>query len=186
MTFTVFFIFMSAFSLSIIFSQAPLTLGLWLIIITLISSLFISFLCSKWLGITLFLVYVGGLLVIFTYFSAISPNQLTDMKPMLIRSGLSTLFLSVLILPKLSFRIPYIIWGSQPVVQLSVRTYSFIIPLCVAALILFFTIVIVIKIAPNYYGPLRPYLDCYYSYCFESRNPDFRSLSSYARSLNKT
>lgn len=144
-------------SSSLIFAESPLTLGLWLIIIALNISLFTSIMASKWFGIIIFLVYVGGLLVIFAYFCAISPNQLTDVKTIITTFFISFVPLSALLALTHTPATSIIKWASSTSIQTSILTINNSIPLVGAAIILFFTIVIVIKVAPNHQGPLRPF-----------------------------
>merc|ERR1719334_1201504 len=54
----------------------PLSLGLAIIVSTLFMCLLRAMLLSSWYGYILFLIYVGGLLVIFAYVAALSPNML--------------------------------------------------------------------------------------------------------------
>lgn len=54
----------------------PLRLGLIIIISTLFLCFIRAIILSPWYGYILFLIYVGGLLVIFAYVSALSPNTL--------------------------------------------------------------------------------------------------------------
>ncbi len=63
----------------------PLSLGLCIIVLTILYSLLISLSSSSWYGYILFLVFIGGLLVIFAYVSVLAPNTFfTDAKPILI------------------------------------------------------------------------------------------------------
>ena len=149
-------------SSSLIFAESPLTLGLWLIMIALNISLFTTILASKWFGIILFLVYVGGLLVMFAYFCAISPNQLNDVKTIGLTFTLSMLPIRLILMSTYSPAMPNLKWGASSLTQSSILTINNSIPLVAAAIILFFTMVIVIKIAPNHQGPLRPFSCCYY------------------------
>lgn len=156
-------------SSSLIFAESPLTLGLWLVIIALNISLFTTVLASKWFGIILFLVYVGGLLVIFAYFCAISPNQLNDVKTMSTTFAMSMVPISSMLVVMHSPSVSNMKWSASSLIQSSILTINNSIPLVAAAIVLFFTIVIVIKIAPNHQGPLRPFSSCYYwPYCFEN------------------
>lgn len=164
-------------SSSLIFAESPLTLGLWLIVIALNISLFTAILTSKWFGIILFLVYVGGLLVIFAYFCAISPNQLNDVKTIILTFILSIAPISLLLITIYSPAVSSVKWRPSSLVQSSILTLNNSIPLVAAAIILFFTIVIVIKIAPNHQGPLRPFSYCYYrTYCFENNIKPIKGL----------
>ena len=54
----------------------PLSLGLSIIISTLFLCSLTALTLSAWYGYILFLIYVGGLLVIFAYVAALSPNVL--------------------------------------------------------------------------------------------------------------
>nr|ATZ70297.1 NADH dehydrogenase subunit 6 [Conus vulcanus] len=54
----------------------PLSLGLVIMILTLFMCLVSSMTTSAWYGYILFLIYVGGLLVMFAYVAALSPNVL--------------------------------------------------------------------------------------------------------------
>nr|YP_009925551.1 NADH dehydrogenase subunit 6 [Tanea lineata]QNH82274.1 NADH dehydrogenase subunit 6 [Tanea lineata] len=69
-----------AFLLSSVFlfplMAQPLSLGLSIMISTLLMCMLTAMLLSSWYGYILFLIYVGGLLVMFAYVSALSPNVL--------------------------------------------------------------------------------------------------------------
>nr|WAP91524.1 NADH dehydrogenase subunit 6 [Opisthoteuthis sp.] len=54
----------------------PLSLGFMLMVISIISSVIISFITYPWYGYMLFLVYVGGMLVMFMYVISLIPNTL--------------------------------------------------------------------------------------------------------------
>nr|YP_009255700.1 NADH dehydrogenase subunit 6 [Tylomelania sarasinorum]AND97134.1 NADH dehydrogenase subunit 6 [Tylomelania sarasinorum] len=54
----------------------PLTLGLSIMFSTMLFCLLAAMFLSSWYGYILFLIYVGGLLVMFAYVAALSPNTL--------------------------------------------------------------------------------------------------------------
>nr|YP_010610717.1 NADH dehydrogenase subunit 6 [Opisthoteuthis grimaldii]WAP91537.1 NADH dehydrogenase subunit 6 [Opisthoteuthis grimaldii] len=54
----------------------PLSLGFMLMIISILSSVVVSFISYPWYGYMLFLVYVGGMLVMFMYVISLIPNTL--------------------------------------------------------------------------------------------------------------
>nr|YP_010890242.1 NADH dehydrogenase subunit 6 [Conus imperialis]WJJ70339.1 NADH dehydrogenase subunit 6 [Conus imperialis] len=54
----------------------PLSLGLVIMVSTLLMCLVSGMTVSAWYGYILFLIYVGGLLVMFAYVAALSPNVL--------------------------------------------------------------------------------------------------------------
>nr|AOV83582.1 NADH dehydrogenase subunit 6 [Phasianella australis] len=53
----------------------PLSLGLCIMSLSITLCLFISFSATSWYAYILFLIYVGGLLVMFAYVSALMPNN---------------------------------------------------------------------------------------------------------------
>lgn len=150
----------SSFALSLFLVQSPLTLGLWLVIIALGASILIFAHTSKWFAILLFLVYVGGLLVIFAYFSAISPNQLTEIKIIFRAALISFLFIqsSLFIFIKPSFLSSTNL--SLPSIQFIICSPN-AIPIVALVVTLFITIIIVIKVSTRQAGPLRPFISRY-------------------------
>jgi len=66
--------------LSIVLAFTPLALGLWVLILSISISLLTSLIYSSWFGFILFLIYIGGMLVIFAYFVRIQPNQQFSLK----------------------------------------------------------------------------------------------------------
>nr|QCQ69452.1 NADH dehydrogenase subunit 6 [Nassarius hepaticus] len=70
----------------------PLSLGLVIMISTLLMCFISAVMLSSWYGYILFLIYVGGLLVMFAYVAALSPNVLFG-------KGTPMLFFSVMVLP---------------------------------------------------------------------------------------
>nr|QTT61140.1 NADH dehydrogenase subunit 6 [Tritia cuvierii] len=54
----------------------PLSLGLVIMVSTLLMCFISAIMLSSWYGYILFLIYVGGLLVMFAYVAALSPNVL--------------------------------------------------------------------------------------------------------------
>ena len=57
-----------------IISQKLVTIGAILILRSILTTVFTSFVSNSWYGFILFLIYITGLLVLFGYFLAIRPN----------------------------------------------------------------------------------------------------------------
>ena len=66
--------------ISLILVPGPFALGLSILFIALLVASSTSALISSWLGFLIYLIYVGGMLVIFSYFLALTPNQPTIFK----------------------------------------------------------------------------------------------------------
>lgn len=150
----------SAFSLSIALSlplaPSPLFLGLYIIILALSISLFLSFSAASWLGLFIFLIYVGGLLVIFAYFVALTPNLLISGANIVILTTLSFLTLTLLInfIPiSTNINISSTRKHNMFSLLLIVNSSSLII----LALVLFIALVAVVKLCSYSSSPLRPF-----------------------------
>jgi len=112
------------------------------------------FICS-WIGLIIFLVYIGGLIVIFAYFLAICPNQQIVFKWK--RHGIVTFFLLRRLLTyRGKLTIPS--WrqeGMSSTILYSGKEFSLLVLL---ALTLFITLVAVVKVVELKRGPLRPFV----------------------------
>jgi len=74
--FTLFFSLIAfSLGLTLIFISTPISLGFWVLLLSLFVSVFCGSFFISWFGFTVFLIYIGGILVIFSYFTAIQPNQ---------------------------------------------------------------------------------------------------------------
>lgn len=142
----------------------PLSLGMIIILSTLIICITSAITVSSWYAYILFLIYVGGLLVIFAYVAALSPN-------ILFGSGRPLIFFIVILLFFLVFfyRNMFIdlspltfhnelrkfkflkIYGSEIV---SPQIISILIGL---AVILLINLVVVVKICYYTHASLRPF-----------------------------
>nr|YP_010241719.1 NADH dehydrogenase subunit 6 [Aporrhais serresiana]QTI82407.1 NADH dehydrogenase subunit 6 [Aporrhais serresiana] len=68
--------FTACMSLLLPLMAQPLSLGLVIMLSTLLMCCLSAMFLSSWYGYILFLIYVGGLLVMFAYVAALSPNVL--------------------------------------------------------------------------------------------------------------
>ena len=149
--------FFSLFS-ALLFSSSPLNLGLWIIIIAIFMAASISFITVSWFGLLLFIIYVGGLLVIFAYFVAISPNQeinFINIIVVFVTTLTATAVIRGSFLPSKQF-----ISISATKKQIALFFYSSIniVPLVLIALTLLIALIAVVKVSNRNSGPLRPFL----------------------------
>nr|YP_010400326.1 NADH dehydrogenase subunit 6 [Indothais sacellum]UQS76025.1 NADH dehydrogenase subunit 6 [Indothais sacellum] len=163
---TALIIFSMAFSsfLLLPFMSQPLSLGLIVMISTLFMCIASAITLSSWYGYILFLIYVGGLLVMFAYVAALSPNVLFGSGAPVILFGLSFLIFLVFLfnyslvdLPLLSYmsevsKSSFLkIYGSEMV---SPQMVSILIGL---AVILLINLIVVVKICYYTHTSLRPF-----------------------------
>lgn len=144
-----------ATALTLTVSNSPITLGLWILGLALCTSIFLRLSITSWLGIFIFLVYIGGLLIIFSYFVALRPNQYIRLKFPFLRFILSVIILTPLLLLPINFN--YSLSRIKiPAIRLLLHLDN--IPIfCLIGLTLFLALVAVVKIRGGSTSPLRPY-----------------------------
>jgi len=61
--------------ISCITSLSPINLGILVLLVALFVAAAVGIISTGWFGLITFIIYVGGILVIFAYFAALQPNQ---------------------------------------------------------------------------------------------------------------
>nr|YP_009917577.1 NADH dehydrogenase subunit 6 [Manayunkia occidentalis]QLM00896.1 NADH dehydrogenase subunit 6 [Manayunkia occidentalis] len=144
------------FPISSLIALTPLNLGIWILFTSLIFSFILSLLMSSWFSLSLFLIYIGGMLVMFAYFIAISPNQHIRIMPMLMLSLILSSIINVIFM---NFY-PNFHMLNMLTLKLPIDTMYFYLNswcLIFLGLILFLILVAVVKISFRSLGPLRPF-----------------------------
>nr|UWM94623.1 NADH dehydrogenase subunit 6 [Eisenia nordenskioldi]UWM94636.1 NADH dehydrogenase subunit 6 [Eisenia nordenskioldi]UWM94649.1 NADH dehydrogenase subunit 6 [Eisenia nordenskioldi]UWM94662.1 NADH dehydrogenase subunit 6 [Eisenia nordenskioldi] len=136
-------------------ASTPIILGVNILIMALLlSAVFASFI-SSWFAFLMFLIYIGGMLVMFAYFLALTPNQQMTYSNNIMYSFISMTTFTTLAYT-INIKIPSMSQFYQGYVLLYLKTAApFLI---ILALILFFTMVIVVKLTTRSKGPLRPFM----------------------------
>lgn len=145
-----------SFSFSIVLSSSPLTIGLWVLLLALALARLIALSISPWFGLTIFLIYVGGMLVIFAYFAALTPNQPHEILKigLILRLTLIIIFTPTLYLGNL---LESFLSYSSIKPELTILTPWSSRAFIIVVIILFFILVSVVKVADIFKGPLRPF-----------------------------
>jgi len=131
----------------------PITLGLNILLISIITAFLFAYTNSSWIAFLIFLIYIRGTLVIFSYFVAITPNSNLSSPlhtPLIIITPFIIIFIIFNINLSINKSINHTIINTF-FTKLSIPT------LIIIALILLITIIIVVKIASINKGPLRPF-----------------------------
>uniref|UniRef100_UPI0030E484A5 NADH dehydrogenase subunit 6 n=1 Tax=Synelmis amoureuxi TaxID=3053537 RepID=UPI0030E484A5 len=145
-------------SLSIFMASTPLALGLWIFALALTVSAMISYITYSWLGFLVFLIYIGGLLVMFAYFAAIQPNQHLEMAKLSSTLLLSSTIISIS-MPSPMLTPSLISSHKDSIPSLQILYLKENIPILLTlGLILLLALIAVVKISQNNQGPLRPFL----------------------------
>lgn len=141
--------------ITLFLAASPLFLGLWVIFIALSIALFLAISIASWLGIIIFLIYVGGLLVIFAYFVALTPNLLIEGKTIILILFITYIIVSTsLLIIKLNLNKPFNQLPQEPFTLLLTENLPATI---ILAIVLFFALVAVVKLCSAYTSPLRPF-----------------------------
>nr|ALS46285.1 NADH dehydrogenase subunit 6 [Glycera fallax] len=135
-----------------ILTLSPLTLGMWVMMLALLTATTTSLSMFSWFGFIIFLIYIGGMLVMFAYFSAIQPNQQFKMIMPLTASILTCLMLPAYQTASTTNSFTEKNWWVSAMYnQMNIPSLIFL------ALVLFLTMVSVVKISFLNRGPLRPF-----------------------------
>nr|WNO18533.1 NADH dehydrogenase subunit 6 [Eulepetopsis sp.] len=154
-----------SFTMMIPMMLQPLSLGLNIMTLILLLSILIAIHSSSWYAFTLFLVYIGGLLVMFAYVASMTPNTMfsktKSIMPFLIPSIILALIISFSLTPsssslQLNNQIMASYWSSAMTPTYLISSHSYFIVFFLA-LMLFIVLLAVVKICLNQQGPLRPF-----------------------------
>nr|BDQ44491.1 NADH dehydrogenase subunit 6 [Manus koellikeri] len=147
-------ILMTTSTMMLYLSTTPIMLGINILIMALLLSATLASSMSSWYAFLVFLIYVGGMLVMFAYFLALSPNQQMPTKSNVIYIGMTLIILTIV-----AIITDTKIFISQEMLQDNTYLYSTSTApiLVLLALILLLTMVIVVKLTNRSGGPLRPF-----------------------------
>lgn len=145
-------IFISISLISIII-LSPLRLGITILLIAITTSLLFSFINSSWIAFLIFLIYIRGTLIIFSYFVAITPNINISFP-----TQIPIILITIPTIRLIIISIPIHLIHSNYSQTLNTFYTPISIPvLIIIIILLLITIVIVVKISSITKGPLRPF-----------------------------
>lgn len=135
-------------------SKNPLSLLLLIVLIRLTVAAIFRIAISSWYSFLIFLIYVSGILVIFAYFAAITPNQSIDIKSTL----LNILYVSIPIFSFTAIKTVNFPKFDEKQIQIT-KIYELEngFTLIFITLLLLFTIIVIVKLTKHCQGPLRPF-----------------------------
>lgn len=140
----------------------PLLFGLIIIISVSLIATIVALTLSSWYAYTIFIIFVGGLLVIFAYVSALIPNDLFFPPRFFYFFQIFTILTSLILLsfktlaPSLA-PLRLTLWNSSLKTASNLYFYSNYTLLLLLILVLLFILTLVVKICNVQLGPLRPF-----------------------------
>nr|QWT29499.1 NADH dehydrogenase subunit 6 [Erpobdella sp. JP-2021] len=152
--------FMSLFLLSLSSMMMILNTPILLLFMILLMALTISWLTammySAWYSFLVFLIYVGGMMVMFSYFVALSPNQFMKIKTSALTMTMTMLMLS---LPMIASTLPTSQLNQEQSFSSMLLYSSYNIPILLLMIImLLIMMIMVVKLSNLSKGPLRPFM----------------------------
>jgi len=133
---------------SILSYNNPIRLSIIIIIIATIVSIITRLNLSSWYAIILFLIYVGGLLVIFSYFVRLRSND-----PIILKRKIHFIVIPTILYKSLNLQISSNLYNSSQI-NILYKPIN-IITILLITIALLVIIIIVIKIVKSNNGPLR-------------------------------
>nr|YP_009484297.1 NADH dehydrogenase subunit 6 [Callipogon relictus]AVR43553.1 NADH dehydrogenase subunit 6 [Callipogon relictus]WDD39342.1 NADH dehydrogenase subunit 6 [Callipogon relictus] len=158
----------SVMSILFMFLNHPLSLGIILLIQTLLISLTTGLMnYNFWFSYILFLIMVGGMLILFIYMTSVASNEKFKLSPKLLILSAAMMFMTILILmssnsffmttPMVNFDI---MPQTNPVPMNKTSMTKYLnwptnLGLYMIILYLLITLIMVVKVTKIQYGPLR-------------------------------
>nr|YP_007626963.1 NADH dehydrogenase subunit 6 [Anopheles hinesorum]AFO73350.1 NADH dehydrogenase subunit 6 [Anopheles hinesorum] len=160
--------------MSYIFMQMkhPLSMGLMLLIQTFLTCLITGiYVKTFWFSYILFLIFLGGMLILFIYVTSLSSNEMFSMSFSLLLISSTMILISLILFFILDKSLIEQFITNMEIQKLSImnnlinenvlalnKMYNFPTNLITLLLInyLFLTLLVTVKITKKFYGPLRP------------------------------
>nr|AML26103.1 NADH dehydrogenase subunit 6 [Staphylinidae sp. BMNH 1274257] len=150
-------------SMIFMFLNHPMSMGLILLMQTIIVSLITGMMNSNfWFSYILFLIMIGGMLVIFIYMTSIASNEMFNYSNSILYLSLTTINAMMLImLIQDNYFINYFFNYNKYLFTLNTSLMKFfnypsIFIMIMMIIYLFITLIAIVKITKIEYGPLRP------------------------------
>nr|YP_009244889.1 NADH dehydrogenase subunit 6 [Amynthas cucullatus]AMO26987.1 NADH dehydrogenase subunit 6 [Amynthas cucullatus] len=154
MLLTLYLIMMITSTMMLYLSTTPFMLTINILAMALLAATTLAASLSTWYGFLVILIYIGGMLVMFAYFLALCPNhQLPTTENTIFMAVTFAILTLAAIITKTKIFIPQEMHqGKMYLYMSSTAPILFLL-----ALILFLTMVIVVKLTNRSKGPLRPF-----------------------------
>lgn len=134
-------------------SRTPTTLGIIVFSLATIIIVIIIIQITSIIIILVFLIYIGGLIVIFSYFLSLEPNLQIDFNPITIRL-LFNIFYLYFLPPIFNYHSLITQFNSNITILLLISKWEILLLLTI---ILLLSLIIVGSILSKFWGPIRPY-----------------------------
>uniref|UniRef100_A0AAU7YTN3 NADH-ubiquinone oxidoreductase chain 6 n=1 Tax=Sinophasma brevipenne TaxID=3127808 RepID=A0AAU7YTN3_9NEOP len=136
----------------------PLSMGMMIIMQTTLISMMTGMVYkSYWFSYVLFLMYIGGMMVLFIYMTSLMPNMMFSMSKKMTLSLMLSMFIVLMILQKkyTIFNKDMMMTTTKSMMLMKMYNKPVNISIIMMASYLLFTMIVVFKITESNKGPLR-------------------------------
>lgn len=155
MTLLFFLSFCLGLTATLVLAASPIVLGLWVLMFALFSAIALSVSHASWVGLMIFIIYVGGLLVMFAYFVALTPNLIIEGVTMVSLASTSALFFFTLFVFSTPINLKtFTTYSNHPIIIFFTLSPVMVI---IIAVVLFIALISVVKLCRRFSAPLRPF-----------------------------
>nr|QIT06540.1 NADH dehydrogenase subunit 6 [Sminthurides bifidus] len=139
--------------ISFISSWAPLLSAMCIVFMSLDICFLMTYLTyTSWFSYILFLIFLGGLMVLFTYMCSVAPNEFT--KPELVKKMWYALLYSLMAFMVVEWN-PNL-WTKTTESSIQFMTYSMNLSIMIISIVyLLLTLIVAVNISSYKYGPIR-------------------------------
>nr|ALQ78819.1 NADH dehydrogenase subunit 6 [Hemipodia simplex] len=149
---TLFLALTMSMGLTIVLTLSPLAMGFWILMLALLTAAVTALSMSSWFGFIIFLIYIGGMLVMFAYFTAIQPNQQFKIQTPFLAAMTTMAILPMYSNPSTINHFPSKNWWMSAMYEaMNIPSLIFL------ALALFLALISIVKISFLNRSPLRPF-----------------------------
>nr|ANC65484.1 NADH dehydrogenase subunit 6 [Hirudo medicinalis] len=139
--------------INMMFVSTPIMMLMNILTVSMMLSYFTAIFYSNWFAYMIFLIYIGGMLIMFSYFVAISPNQIIKLGMLTIILFFTLIFLISFIYSLNSYM--YIFNYESSFYMMYETPYMYMLILLITLLLII--MLIVVKLVNCSKGPLRPF-----------------------------
>nr|YP_009400209.1 NADH dehydrogenase subunit 6 [Zeylanicobdella arugamensis]AQT26247.1 NADH dehydrogenase subunit 6 [Zeylanicobdella arugamensis] len=133
--------------------NSPILMALNILLVSIMLAMMMSIMVSSWYAILMFLIYIGGMMIMFSYFIALTPNQTLKMKSYF---AINMMTLS-LILPPMIFFMNNLNIKNNMMMCYDLYLMNMKPITMMMILILLMMLLIIVKLVKISSGPLRPF-----------------------------
>nr|ANC65497.1 NADH dehydrogenase subunit 6 [Hirudo verbana] len=138
---------------NMMFVSTPIMMLMNILTLSMMLSYFTAIFYSNWFAYMIFLIYIGGMLIMFSYFVAISPNQIIQLSMFTIILFFISMFLILFFYSLNSYM--YIFNYESSYYMMYEVPYMYMLILLITLLLII--MLIVVKLVNCSKGPLRPF-----------------------------